>query len=249
MTAGGFETHTVKTYNRIREWIISGHLAPGTRLVRRSLSKELGVSPIPVTEALLRLGEEGLVETEPMYGSRVTRLTLEALRNDQMLREALECQIARLCAERATPENLAELVRLAERLDAEIHETQTGPVAERAGAGQTADMGKDRAGMRTHLGFHLALARMSGFPLLEKELRKVWTRRLTWMNWMNASMFSVPQDWHRRLVDAVASGDAQRAEEAARQHVRHGQEHDEDLLRRLPETGAFGETSFSRMEE
>ena len=94
-----FQTLSAKVYHTLRDEILSGALPPHTRLVRRTVSKRLGVSPMPVTEALLRLEQDGLVESEPMYGSRVKAWTLEAVQGDEVLREALECQAARLCAE------------------------------------------------------------------------------------------------------------------------------------------------------
>lgn len=247
MADDAFETSTSRIYHRIREWIISGQLAPGTRLVRRTLSKQLGVSPIPVTEALLKLGEEGLVETAPMYGSRVALMSLDAVRNDQMLREALECQIARLCCQHPDAEGLGALTRLADALDLQMAQAsgdsavilrQALPMAPEDAARSLGDA--RRPGMQEHFEFHMALARLSGFLLLERELRKVWTRRLMCMNWLNATLFPVPAGWHRQLVDAIATGDPDHAEAAARVHVRHGQEHDLEILRRLQDKTVAG---------
>jgi len=211
---GAFQTLATKVYQTLREEIVSGQLEPETRLVRRAISKRLGVSPIPVLEALHRLESDGLVESEPMYGSRVKAWTLETVRNDQVLREALECQAARLCAENATPAHLEELTHAAVNLD----DTVSRPDAEAF------------EGMHQHLDFHLRIARFGGFASIERELRRLWQRRLMRLNWLNARMFPVPEDWHQALVAAIASRDADRAEAQARRHVTYGQEHDLQVL-------------------
>ena len=57
----------------LRERILSGELAPGERLVEGRLSEELGVSRMPVREALRALAAEGIVAIEPRRGATVPR--------------------------------------------------------------------------------------------------------------------------------------------------------------------------------
>ncbi|HEX7008932.1 MAG TPA: GntR family transcriptional regulator, partial [Phycisphaeraceae bacterium] len=90
----GDATLTNQVYQTLREEILNGQLKPGTRLVRRAVSARLGVSRMPVADALVRLEQDGLVESRPMIGARVVPLTPQRLRDDQVMREALECQAA-----------------------------------------------------------------------------------------------------------------------------------------------------------
>jgi DNA-binding GntR family transcriptional regulator len=76
--------------DQIRRAIHAGKYLPGTRLVERRLAGELGISHIPVREALARLAEEGLVERLPRRGARVAGLTLEELEELTSLRIVLE---------------------------------------------------------------------------------------------------------------------------------------------------------------
>src|SRR3954466_3573933 len=62
-------THWVDT--RLRRQILSGALAPGTKLRAEHLAETLGVSPPPLREAFQRLAGEGLVVIEPQRGARV----------------------------------------------------------------------------------------------------------------------------------------------------------------------------------
>lgn len=214
-SSGEPATLTGRIYDVLREAVTSGALPPGCRLVRRTLSAKLGVSPIPVSEALVRLEMDGLVESKPLCGSRVRVLTIDDVENDQMLREALECHAARLCAERATEAQLTRLKQRAKPLDRLIAEGDP----------------QSQLGMQTHLEFHLTIAEYSGFSRLAQELERVWQRRLMRLNWLNATVGSpVPPNWHERLSSALAARDPDHAERAMREHVRHGIQHDLEQL-------------------
>lgn len=79
-----------KAYEHIRADISSGQLTPGARLVNRTLAKEIGVSVIPVREAIHRLATEGLVEHIPGAGAFVRKTDRQQLDNLYVLRDALE---------------------------------------------------------------------------------------------------------------------------------------------------------------
>lgn len=213
-------TLSQQVYGTLREEILSGAMKPGCRLVRRELARRLGVSPVPVAEALLRLEIEGLVQSRPLYGCRVRPLTLKDVQDDAVLREAIECQAARLCTEHATDARLARLAAQARRLDGLMADGQP-----RSGAGRLA-----------HQRFHLAIAKATSHERLAEELERVWYRRLMWMNWIKATRYRrVPSDWHQQLVQAFASRDSDRAEARMREHVRYGNEDDQRALRYLLE--------------
>lgn len=211
-----FTTLSNQVYLALRKQIISGTFAPNSRLVRRRISKDFGVSPIPVTEALWRLEQDGLVESEPMYGARVKALTLEDVRNEQILREALECQAARLCAEHASSSQIQDLFEKAEPLDRLM---------------QSPDQ-HSQEGMKQHLEFHLTIARYSGCALLEKELQRVGYQGLMRISWVNAGINPVPPNWHQQLVRVLAGRDPDRAEVKMRKHVRYGKEHFREALQK-----------------
>ncbi|MGH8189285.1 MAG: GntR family transcriptional regulator, partial [Steroidobacteraceae bacterium] len=106
-----------EAYLAIRDGILRGQLRPGTPLSRRRLARELGMSVLPVTDALRRLEEDGLVETRARAGTRVRVPSDKDIRELYELREALETQSARLFAERATPAQRLELRRLGAQVD------------------------------------------------------------------------------------------------------------------------------------
>src|SRR5207249_7363409 len=92
---------SAKAYEEIRRRILWGEFPMGTAIPRRRLSKELGMSVLPVAEALQRLEVEGLVETQARVGTRVRLPTPQDIRGIYIVREALETQSARLFAAKA----------------------------------------------------------------------------------------------------------------------------------------------------
>jgi DNA-binding GntR family transcriptional regulator len=79
-----------EAYRRLREWIIDGTLKPVERLRDGEIAAALGVSRTPVREALLRLSEEGLVETDPNRWMRVTPLHIDNVAEIYAIIETLE---------------------------------------------------------------------------------------------------------------------------------------------------------------
>jgi len=203
-----FETLSAKAYHHLRDAICSGALPPATRLVRRTLSKQLGMSPNPITEAILRLEHDGLVESQPMYGSRVRTWTLEEVRGEAILREALECEAAVLCTENTPDSQIQELSGDAMRLD------EAYPASHNEGQEDF---------FRAHMGLHVKIARSTGIGALEAELQRLWRRR--WMPLDRLSYLrstTLPRNWHQQLLAAIASRDPARAEAQMRRHVRFG---------------------------
>jgi DNA-binding GntR family transcriptional regulator len=83
---------------RLREDILGGRLAPGSRLVECDLTARFGVSRGPVREALRRLAAEGLIEHWPHRGALVRRLSARAIRELFQIRIEMESLAARLAA-------------------------------------------------------------------------------------------------------------------------------------------------------
>src|ERR1700759_220682 len=78
-----------RAYFFIREQILRGELPLGAALSRRQLAQELGMSLVPISEALQRLEGEGLVESKPRVGTRIYMPTPQDIRERYVVREAL----------------------------------------------------------------------------------------------------------------------------------------------------------------
>lgn len=224
------DTLTTRIYTSLRDEIIAGDIKPGERMVRRKIGSRMGVSHIPVTEALLKLEVDGLVESKPLLGCRVKPLTIEDIRNDEILREAIECQTARLFAEHADDEMMTRLMLHARRLDRVSADADS----------------QSRLGMDLHKEFHLMVAQGGGYPVLGQELSRVWFRRLMRVNWIKSTRFRpTPGDWHQQLAEVLMQRDPDMAERKMREHVQFGHENDQQALAAYIESESLGKGGAS----
>lgn len=111
-------------YETIREMILSGELAPETRLIIDDLSSDLGVSPIPVREALQQLQSEGLVHIEPYVGARVAEVHKESIEEIFALLEATEVISGKAACTQMTDEDFAEIEALISRMDTTVDDLE-----------------------------------------------------------------------------------------------------------------------------
>jgi DNA-binding GntR family transcriptional regulator len=102
-------TRKDQVYTILRQAIISSELAPGEAIRKEIVAEQLGVSRTPVSDAINRLADEGLVEIYPQTGTFVARLWLDKIETAQFVRAAIETAAIRRAAERSTPETLASL--------------------------------------------------------------------------------------------------------------------------------------------
>src|SRR6266481_3985950 len=116
--SAGPSSLAAEAYEFVKQRILRGDLAMGQVISRRKIAAELGMSFLPVSEALLRLEFEGLLESRPRAGTRVRIPSREDVRGHYIVREALEAEAARLFASVATPEDRADVQKLAARVDA-----------------------------------------------------------------------------------------------------------------------------------
>jgi DNA-binding GntR family transcriptional regulator len=202
-----------KAYLFVREQILRGELRLGAVLSRRKLAARLGVSVFPISEALLRLENEGLVESKPQVGTRVRVPSEKDIRERFIVREALESQSARLVAERATLEQRRELNRMAENVDALFSRQAAG----------NADSGFVFAVHSYHLQLHMRIAEYSGCAALSELIEK---NNVLVLNWIfdRESAPVLPPTFHRDLLRIVTGNRADAADGAMRHHVRSGLE-------------------------
>jgi DNA-binding GntR family transcriptional regulator len=95
--------------DQLRSAISEGRLQPGEWLRQERLARELGVSHMPVREALKQLAAEGIVEYLPYRGMRVVEFTPEDIEDIYAVRAALEGRAARAAAQRLSPRQIDEL--------------------------------------------------------------------------------------------------------------------------------------------
>jgi DNA-binding GntR family transcriptional regulator len=192
-----------QVFERLREAIVSLELEPGTVLSRTELTDQFGVSQTPIRDALLKLGEEGLVDIFPQHATRVSRIDVEAAQQAHFLRRSIECEIARTLAEAPGDELLA-------RLRAQI-DVQAALMGERS---LRAFIEADRA-------FHRLMYEAAGVldlsALVQRHSGHVDRLRLLHLPTQGKQQ-AILRD-HRRIVDAIAQRDGAGAQEAVRDHL------------------------------
>jgi DNA-binding GntR family transcriptional regulator len=200
-------------YYEIRERILKGEIPLGAPLSRRRLAAELGMSLLPVSEALQALESDGLVESRPRVGTRVCLPTAEEVAERYEVREALESQAARLYARRATPAQRREMERMGERMDALFNQCAASPNTDREFL---------YAVQSYHLEFHLRIAEISGCHTLRKMIEKNHVLIFNWLFDVAASRPALPPSFHSDLVGILNRANVEAADRAMRKHVRHG---------------------------
>lgn len=105
-----------KVYDYVVKNICNYKLKGGARLAERDLAKQMGLSHIPVREAMKKLEYHGWIYHEPNIGATVKEFTSTELREIYMLREVIELGIIQCVAESITAAQLAELKQVLDLL-------------------------------------------------------------------------------------------------------------------------------------
>lgn len=190
-----------QAYLYLQDRIVSGALAGGTRLIPEAIAAVLGVSRMPVREAIRQLDAEGYVTIRPNRGAVVTSRTAGEIIELFEIRAALEGAALRLGAANVGAETLADL-------DVELKRLR--------------NVSTDHASWHErHDDFHDHLCRASGRPQLEAECRRY---RLAVQPYLRLYLKSSrrleqPGFEHEHLIDALRSGDGELAERMARSHI------------------------------
>lgn len=193
---------TEQVAQRIRDAIASGRILPGTWLREAHLAARFGVSRIPVREALARLEAEGLVKRVPYRGTIVVRLTVEQVIESFTLRSLLEGFATKLATPHLAPEELDRLRTLVSLLE------------ENGRTGRHEDLA------RLHREFHGTIYERCGCPTLIRWINELYNQFPKSLR--HATRIEEPLLECRRIVDAIAAGDAERAGRLMSEHIDNG---------------------------
>ncbi len=191
-----------KAYDLILDRLVRHEISPGQIINRRTIASELKISIAPVLEAMVRLESEGLLMTIPRKGTQVRIIQPREITEHLVVREAIECQAARLYCGKPIIENESALKKLSEAVD----NTQQSTI--------------DR--WRSEIEFHSALVRLAQCESLLRIFEQVM--RLGSLCAMNMvfDLNSEKPDRHSDLINALKTTNADQAEKILRQHLRSG---------------------------
>jgi DNA-binding GntR family transcriptional regulator len=203
-----------EAYVTVRERILRGELAIGQVISRRKIAAELGMSFLPVSEALLRLEHDGLLESRPRAGTRVRVPTRQDVLGHYVVREALEVQAAMLFVVNATREERTELMKLAMRVDAL----------------STQQEGNRFVYLGLHEKLHRRIAECARCGALSDAISRTSALASTWLCATRPATPANPPSHHEDLMRVLVSEDPAAAAEAMRAHIRSSMT---NALRRL----------------
>lgn len=200
-SAGEPMTQTVAKH--LREAIYEGTLAPGAPVRQEAVAQELGVSRIPVREALRHLESEGLVVIRPNSGARVAVLDFEEYADIYKIRERLEPLALSESIPRLTAEQKTEVERLLDVLESLVGDPAAFLEADRT--------------------FHLAC--YAGVPTqrLLRMIEGFWNTTQRYRRILLATFtdedYKLTNWEHRLILDAVRSGNIRAGEDVIRMHI------------------------------
>ncbi len=186
----------------LRSAILSGQYQPGERLVEDRLSIEMGVSRVPIREALRQLATEGLVTVQPRRGASVAEVSPAVAADLVEVRATLEGLNARLAARNRSADILAELHDILRE-------------GNRAAESQSVtDL------VRLNGAFHDKLAEAGRNSILWDIMRTL--RERTSLVFALTTQRRATEDWkeHSRILAAVIKGNEEQAANLAAEHVR-----------------------------
>ncbi|MFJ1546139.1 GntR family transcriptional regulator [Streptomyces sp. NPDC088246] len=194
-----FEPESERVTRQLRDDILDGVRQPGSKLVERELAAELGVSRLPIRDALKVLVTEGLVTPRPRTWAVVREFTSTDIADLDEIRTPLELLTFRLAAQRRTRPGLE---KLRSDLDAELEAAHTGDAvrARRAAAD-----------------FHQTVTLLAGNELLS-ELERTLRSRMRWLLAQHDDLMAVANE-HEALYAAIAERDVHRVEQLVVKHL------------------------------
>lgn len=197
-------TFAEQAYDHIVNQLLRRDLRPGDLLDRKQVAEDLGFSLIPVSDAVQRLTLEGFLTTRRRQGTFVRPPSIEDVRGQFLLREALECQSARLYCGEKVREAIPDLRKLARAAD------------------KAADAGRQL--WTEDFAFHKALVALTECEALVLCFERVVNLSLFHQTALISPMQQTTYDRHSELLDDLCDASIEDAESRIREHLRSGKE-------------------------
>ncbi len=192
-----------QVFEHLRELIIAMRLAPGTVLQRAELAEQFGLSQTPIRDALIKLGEEGLVDIFPQHATVVSAVNVTLARQAHFLRRSIELEIVHTLAQQP---DAVLVTRLRDSIEVQRVLAERENYADFVLADQ---------------GFHRLMYEAAQVPELWTMVRRQ-SGNLDRLRNLHVPIPGKTQRVvrdHIAIVDAIAAGDPQVAQAALREHL------------------------------
>lgn len=197
-----FRSKNELVYASLRHAILQSELKPGSRLVIDELAAELGVSQIPVREALRQLEADGFVTFQPYVGATVTEIKASVISEIFNLLEAMEIISGRAACQRMTEADHKELEALLHRMDGLVNNPEQWP--------------------QENAHFHQFICDRANTPLVRQMMDKTlqhWDRlRSHYLKNVFSLRIAAAQQEHWKIFEAIRARDPDRLEKIIHDH-------------------------------
>lgn len=205
-------------HETLRKNIIQLKLEPGRLISEKDVMEMLQVSRTPIREALVKLAQEGLIETIPQKGSYISLIDLDYVDEARFVREQLETSIVRLACTELNSEQILHLQNFVSLQELCVTEKNYGRLFE--------------LDEEFHKLIFIGCNKARTWAMLQQmstHLHRIRFLRL-----------AVNYDWdcilsqHNRIVQAIRAGDADAAEQTMREHLTQLKIEKVELLEKFP---------------
>jgi len=183
-------------YKELERAIVTARIKPGERLVTEELARQMGISRIPIREAIGRLEARNFVTVQPKKGTTVNELSERNLKEILEIRLMLECTAARKAAIEATTGTVGQL---------ELQNKQYISAQQEKDADKTLSVNRE---------FHFTIYRCAHMPILLSMIQNLWDQVSPYYHLMfRQTVFHDPQtgrDYHQKMIDALGEKDPQK---------------------------------------
>ena len=192
-------------YEELKRQILIGEIAPGTRMMEVELADDMGVSRTPVREAIRKLEKEGLVTIEPRRGAYASDISIKDIEDVLEVRQDLEGMAAAMAAVKATDEQKGQLLKVTEQYRKAV---ESGDVEEM---------------IKFDEAFHKIIVSCSDNKTLIQLISQVQelALRFRYIYYDDFTRFGSQPMEHKEITDAIISGNAEKARQAAGDHILH----------------------------
>jgi len=197
-----FQTKNQAVYEVLRKGIIGGKFKPGQKIIMREVAKELGLSDIPVREAIRRLESDGLVTFTPHLGAVVSKIDEHEFVETYLIRIELESLATRLAVPHIKAEDILFLIDKNNEMEKAFRKNRYEKIG---------TINRD---------FHLKIYHAAPYPFLNQLIISLWERLER-----TQSVFAyVPKRAgasvleHTEIVEALKKRDAKLAEKLMEEH-------------------------------
>lgn len=190
-------------YQKLKTAIRKRYIKQGSQLVEVTLAQKLGVSRTPVRSAIKKLEAEGLVNSIPNRGAFVITPTKQEIEETFLVRAELECMAVKLATQHC---NQALLEELHQFIDFEATVFDKSDLDTYYAANES---------------FHIRIAQMSGNSVLSTYIQQLLDKTRIYLI-LYDPFFKIeysPTTEHLDIIDAIASGDPNKACAAVRAHI------------------------------